>query len=129
MFLRRPTLFDVFAQVNHKCPFRYVSLKFVFTNIEIIQMYVKKLIKITNEHNNEHNKWYAQLKYFSFLVWPGIIEFIYGNKTRTVNNSLKTRQLIPSTRGSKKMINVMGTPACTFKQLWDNVAAWNFKMP
>ena len=32
-----------------------------------------------------------------------------------------TRQLILSTRGSKKMINAMGTPACTFKQLWDNV--------
>ena len=32
-----------------------------------------------------------------------------------------TRQLILSTRGSKKIINTMGTPACTFKQLWDNV--------
>ena len=26
-----------------------------------------------------------------------------------------------STRGSKKMNNTMGTPACTFKQIWDNV--------
>ena len=44
-----------------------------------------------------------------------------GFRKRTVNNSLMTRQLILSTRGSKKMINAMGTPACTFKQLWDNV--------
>ena len=40
---------------------------------------------------------------------------------RVFNHSLMTRQLILSTRGSKKIINAMGTPACTFKQLWDNV--------
>ena len=45
-----------------------------------------------------------------------------GFRKRTVNNSLMTRQLILSTRGSKKMIYAMGTPACTFKQLWDNVS-------
>ena len=44
-----------------------------------------------------------------------------GFRKRTVNNSLMTRQSILSTRGSKKTINAMGTPACTFKQLWDNV--------
>ena len=33
-----------------------------------------------------------------------------------------TRQLILSTRGSKKIHNAMGTPPCTFRQLWDNVA-------
>ena len=51
-----------------------------------------------------------------------------GFRKRTVNNSLMTRQLILSTRGSKKMINAMGTPACTFKQLWDNVSrdGWGF---
>ena len=50
-----------------------------------------------------------------------------GFRKRTVNNSLITRQLILITRGCKNMINTMGTPACTFKQLWDNVVlskAW-----
>ena len=45
-----------------------------------------------------------------------------GFRKRTVNNSLMTRQLILITRESKKMINTMGTPACTFKQQWDNVS-------
>ena len=44
-----------------------------------------------------------------------------GFKKRTVKNYLMTRQLILSTRESKKKINNMGTQACTFKQLWDNV--------
>ena len=39
-----------------------------------------------------------------------------------------TRQLILSTRGSKKMFNAMGTPPCTFRQLWDNVAEACFSM-
>ena len=44
-----------------------------------------------------------------------------GFRKRTFNNSLMNRQLNLSTGGSKKNINAMGTPACTFKLLWDNV--------
>ena len=44
-----------------------------------------------------------------------------GFRKRMVIKSLMTRQLILRTRGSKKMINAMRTPACTFNQLWDNV--------
>ena len=32
-----------------------------------------------------------------------------------------TKQLILSTKGSKKMHKVKGTQPCTFRQLWDNV--------
>jgi hypothetical protein len=45
-----------------------------------------------------------------------------GFRKRAFNNSLMTSQLILSTRGSKKMINAMGTPTCTLKQLWDTVS-------
>jgi hypothetical protein len=51
-----------------------------------------------------------------------------GFRKRTVNNSLMTRQLILITRGSKKIINTMGTLACTFKLLWDNVVKREVKI-
>ena len=39
-----------------------------------------------------------------------------------INKSLTTRQLILSTRGSQKIHNTIGTPPCTFRQLWHNVS-------
>ena len=51
-----------------------------------------------------------------------------GFRKRMFNNSLMTKQLILSTRASKIIINTMGTPACTFKQLWDNVFCVNLLM-
>ena len=44
-----------------------------------------------------------------------------GFRKRGFNNSLMTRQLILSTRGSQKLHNTIGTPPFTFRQLWHNV--------
>ena len=38
-----------------------------------------------------------------------------------INQSLMTRQLILSTRLSQKIHNSIGTPQCTFRQLWYNM--------
>ena len=44
-----------------------------------------------------------------------------GFRKRAINQSLMTRQLILSTRGSQKIHNTIGTPPCTFRQLLHNV--------
>ena len=41
---------------------------------------------------------------------------------RAINQSLLARQLILSTWGSQKIHKTIGTPPCTFRQHWHNVA-------
>ena len=45
-----------------------------------------------------------------------------GFRKRAINQSLMTRQLILSTRGYQKIHNNIGSPPCTFRQLWHNVS-------
>ena len=44
-----------------------------------------------------------------------------GFRKRAINQSLMTRQLILSTKGSQKIHNTIGTTPWTFIQLWHNV--------
>ena len=47
-----------------------------------------------------------------------------GFRKRAINQSLMTRQFILSSRGFQKIHNSIGTPPCTFRQPWYDVAGY-----